>query len=150
MLINAEEKFKSYLKSKGLKFTPERETILREVFSLHKHFNVDELYERLHRHTKDISRATIYRTLPLLIKSGLVEETFQCQNKSSYEHIFGHKHHDHMLCINCGKIIEFREEGIERLQRAVCKKYGFHPIEHRLGIKGYCKECYEKIKGLDR
>ncbi len=145
-MIAAEDRFKSYLKSKELKFTPERQAILKEILFFHKHFNVDELYERLHRHTKNISRATIYRTLPLLIESGLVEETFHCQDKSSYEHIFGHKHHDHILCIECGKIIEFREEGIEKLQEMVCKKYDFHSIEHRLGIKGYCKECYEKYK----
>jgi len=137
-LITPENKFKTYLKSKKLKFTPEREAILKKVFSLHEHFDVEKLYEKL---DKRISRATIYRTLSLLVKSKLVEELFRCQDKISYEYIFGHKHHDHMLCIKCGKIIEFREEKIEKLQEAVCKKYGFTPVEHRLSIRGYCKEC---------
>lgn len=145
-MIVIEDRFKSYLKSKGLKFTPERDAILKEIFSFHGHFNVDGLYERLLRHNKNISRATIYRTLPLLLENGLVEETFHCQDKSNYEHIFGHKHHDHMLCIGCGKVVGFREEEMEKLQEMVCKKYDFYSIEHKLEIKGYCKECYKKFK----
>ena len=146
-MISADNKFSNYLKKKGLKFTPERRKILEAVLSLHTHFDADQLYEQLRKEGSNISQATIYRTFPLLIDSGIIKETLLCQSKKKYEHIFGHRHHDHMICISCGKIIEFREEKIEKLQRAVCKKYGFHPVEHRLGIKGYCKECYEKIKG---
>ena len=133
--------FRNYLKERGLKFTPERQLILKTVFSLHQHFDIDQLWERLHRKDRRLSRATIYRTLPLLIDSGLIQETFRCQEKVSYEHTFGHKHHDHMLCLKCGKVIEFRDERIEKLQEAVCKKYGFKVIQHRLGIRGYCEKC---------
>jgi len=142
-LITPEDKFRSYLKSKGLKFTPQRSFILKEAFFFQGHFNVDQLYEKLR---KRISRATIYRTLSLLVKGGLIEETFRCQDKGSYEYIFERKHHDHLLCIKCGKIIEFREDKIEKLQEEVCKRYGFTPIEHRLGIKGYCEECSKSLK----
>jgi Fur family ferric uptake transcriptional regulator len=138
------EEFKDFLKSKGLKFTPERKIILEEVFSLHKHFDVDRLYEKLYRDGKHLSRATIYRTLPLLVESKLIRETLRCQSKISYEHIFGHGHHDHLLCIKCGKVIEFKEERMERIQEAICKKYGFRAVEHRLGIRGYCRKCRKK------
>lgn len=137
-------KFRDYLESKGLKSTPERIAILEAVFSLHEHFDVDQLYERLRRRGVHLSRATIYRALPLLVESDLVRETFRCQDRASYEYIFGHEHHDHMLCIKCGKIIEFKEERIEQLQDEVCERYGFKPVEHRLGIKGYCKECLQE------
>ena len=140
-MFTPQDKFRDYLKEKGLKFTPERETVLREIFSLHKHFDVDEIYLKVHKKDKRLSRATIYRTLPLLVESGLIVETFRCLGKGSYEHIFGHPHHDHMVCIKCGKIIEFSNKKIERLQEEVCKKYGFKSIEHRLGIKGYCRKC---------
>ena len=140
------DKFKNYLKEKGMKLTPERKAILEGVFSLHKHFDVDELYDELKKEKKRISLASIYRTLPILIKSDLINETLRCQGKVSYELIFGHKHHDHMVCINCGKIIEFRNEKIEELQNMVCRNHSFKPIEHRLGIRGYCKECQKKIK----
>jgi len=142
--MDVNEKFKNFLKSKGLKFTPERKTILEGVFSLHKHFDTEELYEKLRKQGKHLSRATIYRTLPLLVESDLIRETLRCQERVSYEHTFGHTHHDHLLCIGCGKIIEFKEEKIERLQEAICKKYGFKTVEHRLGIKGYCRKCGKK------
>ncbi len=142
----AEDKFRNYLKMKGLKFTPERRMILKAVLSLHTHFDVDQLYEQLRKENGDISRATIYRTFPLLLDSGIIEKTLLCRDKIKYEHIFGHRHHDHMVCIGCGKIVEFRDEKIERLQKAVCKKYSFKPVEHKLGIRGYCKECQSKMK----
>jgi len=138
---NYRVKFRDYLESKGLKFTPERRAILEEVFSLHKHFDADQLYESLRKRDEHLSRATIYRTLPLLVESNLIREVFHCQDKISYEHIFGHEHHDHIICIKCGKIVEFKDDRIERLQEEICKRYGFRPVEHRLGIKGYCKEC---------
>ena len=140
-MLNPEDKFRNYLKKKGLKFTPEREVILKEIFSLHKHFDIEFLYLRVCRKNKKISRATIYRTLPLLVESGLIVETFHCLGKGSYEHVFGHPHHDHMICLKCGKVIEFSNEKIERLREEVCRKYGFKSIEHRLGIRGYCKKC---------
>lgn len=133
--------FHDYLRKNRLKFTHERKAILEGIFSLHKHFDADELYEKLHYRHKRISRASIYRTLPLLVRSGLIKETLRCLGRSSYEHIFGHRHHDHLVCLKCGKVIEFSNDKIEELQNTVCKKYHFQPIEHRLGIRGYCKEC---------
>lgn len=149
-MINAEQRFEEYLKSKELKYTSERMLILKAIFSFHKHFDVEELFERLRKQGNDVSRATIYRTVPLLLQSGLITETFRCQDKISYEIIFSKKHHDHLLCIKCGKAIEFFNEKIERLQNEVCKKYNFKPLEHRLGIKGYCEDCYKKIKKVNK
>lgn len=136
-----QDRFREYLKKEKLKFTPERKTILGGVFSLHKHFDVDDLYDELRKKNKRISRASIYRTLPLLVKSDLINETLRCQGRVSYEHVFGHGHHDHMVCIKCGRVIEFRNEKIEELRDVICKKYRFKPVEHRLGIRGYCKKC---------
>jgi Fur family ferric uptake transcriptional regulator len=76
----------------------------------------------------------------------LITEALHCQDKTSYENIFNKKHHDHLVCINCGKIIEFYNEKIEKLQEEVCEQHNFVPTEHRLGIKGYCEDCYKKIK----
>ncbi len=133
----AQNKFRDYLSKRELKFTPERKMILKTILSLHTHFDVDELYQELTQEKADISRATIYRTLPLLLNSGIIKQTLLCQDKSKYEYVFGHRHHDHMLCITCGQVIEFRDEQIEKRQAEVCKKYGFQPVEHRLGIRGY-------------
>ena len=146
-MIDAEKKFEEFLKSKELKYTFERKSIVKAMFLFYKHFDVEELFEKLHKQGNHISRATIYRTIPLLLKSGLITEALRCQDKTSYENIFNKKHHDHLVCINCGKIIEFYNEKIEKLQEEVCKQHNFVPIEHRLGIKGYCEDCYKKIKG---
>ena len=145
-MIIEEEKFKEFLKLRELKYTSERKLILKAIVSFHKHFNIDDLFERLCKQGDYVSRATIYRTIPLLLQSGLITEAIRCQDKISYENIFNKKHHDHLLCIECGKTIEFCNEKIERLQNEVCKKYDFVPIEHRLGIKGHCKDCYKKLK----
>lgn len=143
---NYQDIFQEYLRKNRLKFTPERRAILEGIFALHKHFDVDELYERLHYRHKRISRASIYRTLPLLVKSGLIRETLRCRKRGSYEHVFGHKHHDHLVCLRCGRIIEFTNDKIEKLQNEVCEKYNFQPVEYHLGIKGYCKECRRRVK----
>ena len=147
-MFTKEEKFNRYLKSKRLKFTPERKIILQEVFSFHKHFNADQLFEKLHQKNRQISRATVYRTLPLLVESGLIVETLRCQGKVSYEQIFKHKHHGHLVCIKCGRVIEFRQEEIEKLQNAVCEKYNFKAVEHKLGIRGYCRRCLSRYPAL--
>ena len=141
-----EDEFRNYLKERGLKFTSERALILKVIFSLRKHFDIDQLWERLHKKDKRLSRATIYRTLPLLVDSGLIRETLRCQERVQYEHIFGHKHHDHLVCLKCGKVIEFKKEEIEKLQEEVCKRYHFKAVEHRLGIRGYCEQCQNKVE----
>jgi len=145
-LINAVQKFEEFLKLKELKYTSERKLIVKTILSFRKHFNVEELFEKLRKEGNYVSWATIYRTIPLLLKSGLITETLRCQGKTSYENIFNKKHHDHLVCISCGKIIEFYNEKIEKLQEEVCRQHNFVPIEHRLGIKGYCEDCYKKMK----
>jgi len=147
-LITTKQKFEEFLKSKEFKYTSERKLILNATLSFHNHFDVEELFEKLHKQGDDVSRATIYRTIPLLLQSGLLSETVHCQdkNKIRYENIFNKKHHDHLACVKCGKTIEFFDERIEKLQEEVCRQHNFVPIEHRLVIKGYCEDCYKKIK----
>lgn len=143
-MFSLENRFRDYLKKKRLKFTPERRLILEKVFSLHGHFDADKICDEMHKKNKKLSRATIYRTLPLLVESNLVKETLRYQRRATYEPVFGYPHHDHLLCIKCGKVIEFRNDLIEHLQEKVCKKYRFELLEHRLGIKGYCQRCAVK------
>lgn len=136
-----QETFAGFLKSRGLKLTPERRHVLEAVFSFHRHFDLDDIYDRARKRGARVSRATIYRTLPLLMESGLIREVFRCMDRPRYEHVYGHDHHDHMVCLGCGKIIEFKDDRIEDLQKEVCDRFGFESVEHRLGIRGYCREC---------
>ena len=123
----------------------ERQAILKGIFSFHGHFNIDELYESMRKKGAELSRATIYRAVPLFMESGIIKEILYCRGKASYEKVFGYGHHDHLVCLKCGRIIEFKDDKIEGLQNRVCKRYGFKPVEHRLGIRGYCKRCRSKV-----
>ncbi|MFC1658369.1 Fur family transcriptional regulator [Candidatus Omnitrophota bacterium] len=140
-MINQEKVFRDYLKNEGLRFTPERRVILEGVSALSGHFDIERLYAKLHHKAGKISLATIYRTLHHLVNSGLIREVMRCQDRPQYEKIFGCAHHDHLICVKCGKVIEFKDDAIESLQKRVCKEFRFQPTEHRLGIRGYCRDC---------
>jgi len=112
-MINQEAIFRGYLKAKGLKFTPERRLILQGISSLSGHFDIEKVYDKLHRKTGEISLATIYRTLHHLVSSGLIREVMRCQDHPQYEKVIGFPHHDHLVCIKCGKIFEFLPRVVE-------------------------------------
>jgi Fur family transcriptional regulator, ferric uptake regulator len=145
-MVNREDAFKKYLRSKGLKFTPERRLILSTILSFTGHFDIEKLHNKLRKRNKEISIATIYRSLPHFINSGLIREVMCCKNRPQYELDMGASHHDHIVCMKCGKIIEFRDDKIEKLLNKVCERFHFKPVEHRLGIRGYCEECQKKMK----
>jgi Fur family ferric uptake transcriptional regulator len=136
-----EEKVAEYLRKNGLKFTPERKAIMTYVSTIKGHFTPDDIYDCLKKANKKISRASIYRALPLLLKSGIVREAARDKSGAKYEYAAGKSHHDHMECVKCGKIVEFRNEEIEKLQDSVGRQYGFVLTGHRLELKGLCREC---------
>ena len=112
-MVNQEGIFRNYLSDKGLKFTPERRLVLEGVLSFSGHFDIDKIYDKLHHKAKEISLATIYRTIPHLINSGLIREVMRCQDHPQYEKVIGFPHHDHLVCIKCGKIFEFLPRVVE-------------------------------------
>lgn len=133
--------FRAFIAQKGLRNTPEREEIIDEIFSSPEHFDVDELYLRLRNDGSKVSKASIYRSLPLIMECDLIREVWHEEGHMHYEPIFGHGHHCHLRCINCGKVIEFVEEEIKQIQNNLGKKYGFEIIDHRLDVTGYCPDC---------
>ena len=135
----------NFLGEKGLKLTKERIAVLKEVFSSHNHFEPENLYLRIKDSGSKASRASVYRTLNLLVESGLVEKVTRTEKSNVYEHTFGHTHHDHMICDGCGSIIEFYSEKLENLQKEICLGNGFDGRSHTLEIHGYCVEC-KKLK----
>lgn len=136
--------FKEFLEKKGLKFTKERLAVLKEVFSIHSHFDPDDILIKMRKKGIRVSKASIYRTLPLLLECGLVEQVERVDKHAHYEHTFGHGHHDHLICIKCGKVIALYSKKLERLQERLCKKENFKNITHTLEIKGYCSKCNSK------
>ncbi len=133
--------FEKFLGKQYLKFTPQRKAIFDAVFATHQHFDADELVLILKEHGKNISRASVYRTLDLLVKSGLVHTLELGNSKKAYEHVAGHKHHDHLICLECGQTIEFDDSFIEMLQEKVCDRLNFQAQRHSLRIFGKCEKC---------
>jgi len=133
--------FKQFLRMKGFRVTPERLRICREVYTTTIHFDAEELVQRIMASGSPVSRATVYRTLEVLEECGLVKKIRQTDTRHHYEKTLGTEHHDHLFCETCGKVIEFRNEEIERLQDEVCLQFGFQPRFHTHQIYGLCKEC---------
>jgi Fur family ferric uptake transcriptional regulator len=137
-------RLRDFLTRRGLRMTREREAILEAVLDSHDHFNVDLLFLRLQSRGHAVSRATIYRTLNLLVETGLVDRARFGSDSFSYEQMRGREHHDHMVCNACGEVIEFVSSEIERLQDAACEEHDFLPQSHRLTIFGLCSACIAK------
>jgi len=129
------------LERKGLKNTFERRSIFEEVSRLDAHFDADSFYARLKRRGLRISRDTVYRTLPLLLESGVIQKSAGDGKREFFERTGAKGHHDHMICVTCGKIIEFQCEEIEKLQDQVASKYEFKLTFHDHRLFGTCKDC---------
>lgn len=133
--------FLEHLKAKGLKGTPERLEVLREVFGRHSHFAVEDVVLAMRRKGRQVSRATVYRTLSLLTETGLLREAVRGQGYTHYEHVHESEHHDHLLCVHCGAVVEFVSPEIERLQDEICRRHGFTPLSHAHQVNGLCARC---------
>jgi Fur family ferric uptake transcriptional regulator len=136
--------FKGFLKDRGRRFTKERAAILKKTLSYHGHFDPESLYLKIRESGLKASRASVYRTLNLLCECGIIEKVIKTEHGTTYEHTFGHEHHDHMLCVSCGGIIEFYSGDLERLQEELCRSLNFKGANHTLEIRGYCKKCQKK------
>lgn len=140
-------RFEALLTEQGLKFTYERRHIFEEVTGLKHHFDADSLYERFKRKGLRISRDTVYRTIPLLLESGVIQKSVGEGKREFYEPTGPKGHHDHMVCVRCGKIIEFHCEEIEKIQENVCKEHKFKLIFHDHRLFGECQNCSGALKG---
>ncbi len=139
------QRFEDFLRSRDLKLTAQRRRILERSFATHEHFSADEMYAWLKAEPGPrVSRATVYRTLALLQEGAFVEGLDAGRGELVYEHVLGHAHHDHLLCLACGRIVEFQDERIEALQEEAAAKKGFVLVSHDLRLRGYCRTCAAK------
>ena len=134
--------FRRHLERRGLKYTQERREILRSVMSTHEHFDADWLFMRMRKVGAKTSKATIYRSLTLLCETGLLREVFHGPHGAYYEHVYGHEHHEHMICVKCNKVTEFISKQLEQIQDDACRSMGFHALRHHLQVFGFCSECH--------
>lgn len=134
-------RFDAFLRGRRLKQTEERRALLDAVLGWDHHFDADELHMGLKRQGQDISRATVYRTLDLLIQCGLVRKQSFGDQHAHYEAVKQDEHHDHLICLSCQSIIEFYRADLEALQDAICAEHAFRPLHHSLQIFGLCAAC---------
>jgi Fur family ferric uptake transcriptional regulator len=142
----AEEKcpkrrFMDFLTQKNLRLTSQRQAIIESAFSTDQHFTADQLLEWSRQRDKTVSRATIYRTLPLLTESGLVREMDFGKDHKFYDPNYAHHpHHNHIICQDCDKIVEFESDKIEKIENEISHRLGFSVKAHRLQITAACEE----------
>ena len=135
------EVLESYIAEHKLKITKQRRVVLNVFLECKDHVSVEELYSIVSEQDPKIGLATIYRTLALLTKSGLALEMDFGDGQKRYESSFMSAHHDHMVCTECGKIIEFNHPLIEKYQEEIAIQNGFKITSHKLDLFGHCSNC---------
>ena len=135
------DSYKTMLSNEGLKFTPQRLEILEEIVLGEGHRECEEIYLSMKKKGKSISRATVYRTIDLLVKNNLVRKLELGDGRARYESKLNSSHHDHLICIDCGDIVEFVDDEIESKQEEIALNNGFVLKKHIHQLFGLCKKC---------
>jgi Fur family transcriptional regulator, ferric uptake regulator len=135
------DQFRTLLQMNHHRITPERFIVLDEICTMQTHFDVEDIVKQLKNKQSDISRATVYRTVELLERYGLIRKAKLTDLRSYYELTLGRHHHEHMICTACGKVIEFESKDIETIQETICKQHRFSMTYHFLHIFGICEVC---------
>lgn len=136
--------FSAYLEQKAQRKTVERFQILEEIYSRHDHFDAEVLYIDLKQKGLNVSRATVYNTLDLLISCDLIKKHQFGKNQAQYEKSYGYKQHDHILCVDCKKVVEFCDPRIQQIKSMMGDLLNFTITHHSLNLYGICGNC--KIK----
>ena len=145
-MTEEQEVFLKHIQKKGLKRTAQRDLILDIFLRTEAHLSSEDLYRLVQMEDASIGQTTVYRTLKLLSEAGLAREVRFGDGRTHYEHNYKHQHHDHMICSECGRIIEFFSAELEALQDAMAAKHRFQISQHLLRIIGVCAECRRKLK----
>ena len=141
------ERFERFLQKKELRLTDARAAIVDAALARRGHYPIEDLIADLKARGIRGSKATVYRTLPLLAEAGILAPAIVAGDTKSYETTFGQDHHDHLICTRCGKVVEFGFEAFEILQREVAGRYGFRLETHYHELVGTCSECLAREGG---
>lgn len=144
------DKIETYLREQGQKVTSRRKQILTEILDIHRHFTAEDLNERLKDSKSPPSKATVYRLLALLVEGGFLETHQFGDRYLYYEIAVDREHHDHMMCLECGRIDEFSSKELERLQQKILDRHGFRMIHHSHKLYGVCRSCQARGRGRRR
>jgi len=134
-----------FIRRKGLRRTGQRDVIVKAAFSKDDHFTADELYDRVRKMDSETSRATVYRTLSLLVEANLLREIDLGDNQTTYDPNFLDKpSHNHLVCIDCGKVIEFEDPNIDIMNSCVTRRHGFKAVQQTIKIEASCEQLRQK------
>ncbi len=136
--------FLEHIKKTGLRKTAQRDLILEVFLRTEEHLASEDLYWLVQKDDQTVGQTTVYRTLKLLTDAGLAREVRLGDGRTYYEHHHEHEHHDHMICTQCGMVIEFFSPELEAMQDSMAEKYNFKPTHHSLRILGLCEKCQKK------
>ena len=133
------ERFRAHLKSEGLKNTKQRQAIAEVFFDSEVHLSLNDLLERAQADQPNLGYATVYRTMKLMVDCGVANEhKFAESDLALFEPNLAGEHHDHLICVDCGRIVEFEDDLIEERQEAIAARHAFRVADHRLEIYGRC------------
>jgi Fur family ferric uptake transcriptional regulator len=136
--------FKARISGKGLKATKQRKEILDIFLKSPGHRSLAQIYAQVAKVNPKIGYTTVYRTLKLFTELGLAAQRKFADGEAQYEPIEGKNHHDHLICLECGKIIEFEDDALETLQKGIAQRYRFKIFHHRMELYGRCSNCRSK------
>lgn len=131
----------AYMDKKGLRSTAQRRLVTEVFFKSEGHLSIEDLLNKVRRKDPKVGYATVYRTLKLLKESGIATERHFGDGVSRYEVAYSDEHHDHLICLECARIVEFEDERIEKLQDALARSHGFVLKRHKHELYGICAEC---------
>lgn len=140
-VARALDDFRRFLRERSLPVTTQREQVAEVLFAAAGHLSVDDIERALRERHIHVGKATVYRTLDLLVQSRMIIERDFGEGFRRYERVPGHPHHEHLICLRCGTVLEFANDRLERLKALIADEYGFQHSHHRLEIYGVCREC---------
>jgi len=135
------EALNRFISEQGLKNTKQRDLIATIVLEAEGHIGVEDIYRRARRKDPRVGFSTVYRTMKLLKECGLVSERHFGDGVARYEPVHDGEHHDHLICVRCGTIVEFEDEDIEARQDAIASRHGYIVQSHKHEIYGLCPTC---------